>query len=569
MNKKVDLIDSDGNTALMKAAMHWRLEEVKSLIKRGADVNLKNYQGMTALMLTIPQYFHSVTENDLEKMVKVIKLLLKLKKIDVNIQNNKWESALMLACMHLTPFYGKRIVALLLDKGAKTDLRNGEGETAIMLAIRSSINGDKIEIVRLLLIFDTFVNAVDSKQWTPLMIASAFSNGKMVKLLLQNGADLTSIDLKGMNALIYATKYENKETLEVLLRNGAHTNFEDNKRYTSLMYANEALSNLTGINFHDDWEGVIRYEPKNPREKNIKDIINLLLEYGGKMVKNIKQVSRNKRVDWRDLISTFLFSKPPIDEEQKKIQEEIKKILEKGGNDVGDMQTILRLISIAVMEFDFIKSTIIITLLEEGAKINAKDVNGNTALILASKKLDKKTVELLLKKGADPTLQDNKEWNAIMYVVNILVRWRWRSQLQNFENSKERENIEKNITKELMKLREKNPNASYILKEIISTIPKDEKEKNMKEIIEILSKYIDNNTINDNEIKMYQKMKNLKVSIRDEVKKRNQHRIERCREEYENLEKAIRKMEEENFRLKFQNPKNLNFGELLKVESEE
>lgn len=53
MDSDVDARDRYGQTALMLAAHHGRLEAVRALLDRGADLNVTAKYGLSALMLAI------------------------------------------------------------------------------------------------------------------------------------------------------------------------------------------------------------------------------------------------------------------------------------------------------------------------------------------------------------------------------------------------------------------------------------------------------------------------------------------------------------------------------------
>ena len=61
----------------------------------------------------------------------VVPLLLE-KRADINAKNKNGETALMIAAK-----YGEEaVIQLLLEKGADTKVKNKEGETALMIAVR-------------------------------------------------------------------------------------------------------------------------------------------------------------------------------------------------------------------------------------------------------------------------------------------------------------------------------------------------------------------------------------------------------------------------------------------------
>ena len=56
-------------------------------------------------------------------------------------------------------------------------------------------------------------------------------------------------------------------------------------------------------------------------------------------------------------------------------------------------------------------------LIDKGARVNAADADGKTALILAATKGDREMVELLLKRGADPRWSDKGGRTAVYWAL--------------------------------------------------------------------------------------------------------------------------------------------------------
>jgi len=123
---------------LLSAAKHGDIDTVKTLLKSGADVNVKNKDGRTALMEAA---FSGHTE----------------------------------------------IVKLLIAKGADMNAKNKDGGTALIYAAWQG----HIEIAKLLIDKSADVNAKDNTGWTALMKATTVNgHTEIVKLLIDKGADI-------------------------------------------------------------------------------------------------------------------------------------------------------------------------------------------------------------------------------------------------------------------------------------------------------------------------------------------------------------------------------------------
>jgi cytohesin len=182
------------------SALHWAaynddLGEVKRLLAEGADPNLANRFGFTAL--------HEA----------------------VTVRN-----AAMLGAM--------------LDAGANANAEFGEGETVLMTAART---GD-LDSVRLLLSHGADVNA--SERWhgqTALMWAAIENQADVVKVLIEAGAEIDARstkhdwvpisysegnvpktrDLGGLTALQFAARQGSVEAVQALLEAGADANLTE------------------------------------------------------------------------------------------------------------------------------------------------------------------------------------------------------------------------------------------------------------------------------------------------------------------------------------------------------
>jgi ankyrin repeat protein len=135
----------------------------KYLVDQGADLNIGDIFGNTALMMAI--------HND-EKMAKY----LVEHGADVNVENKYGDTALILAVNR----DNDEMVKYLLKHGADVNIGNK--------ALLSAIENENDKIVKYLLKYKADVNVKDEYGNTPLMNAISMKNDKIVKYLKEYGA---------------------------------------------------------------------------------------------------------------------------------------------------------------------------------------------------------------------------------------------------------------------------------------------------------------------------------------------------------------------------------------------
>jgi len=158
----------DQGVALIQAAGENDLTQVQDLLEKGADVDAKDDNGVTALMM-----------GSVMGHVEVVKRLLE-RGADINGKSGTGSAALMLASVmgHLTA------VRLLLEKGADVNAKDNVGVTALM---GTSFEGH-LDIAKLLLKKGADVNIKSKDGDTALMAAAAKGHTKIVELLKAHGA---------------------------------------------------------------------------------------------------------------------------------------------------------------------------------------------------------------------------------------------------------------------------------------------------------------------------------------------------------------------------------------------
>jgi uncharacterized protein len=190
---------TDGRTALINAAARGDLEVVKVLVQRGADVNVKDKQGYTAL-------FHAI-----EAMYDDVALvLLSQPGLDPNARGLNGSTALLKYVWRDR----KDAVEKLLEHRADVNAQDADGDAPLHGAAQ---NGN-VEILNLLLDKGADPNVKNKLGGTPLMWAAVFGNETAAERLLERGADASLKDADGMTALDWARKNKRDKAAAVLQR---------------------------------------------------------------------------------------------------------------------------------------------------------------------------------------------------------------------------------------------------------------------------------------------------------------------------------------------------------------
>ncbi|MBM3737643.1 MAG: hypothetical protein FJW39_17830 [Acidobacteria bacterium] len=220
-------IDERGNSALMNAVLFGSADDVRNLLARGADPNLANAAGATALIWGA---------GDPEKA----RLLIE-KGADVNARSKSGRTPLLAAAAVAG---NSRTVKMLLDRGAKADQRDeipsipviwtGGGKATPL--IEASRIGD-VETIRLLLAAGAAVKATDSHGGTALGEAAFYGRVDVVRMLIDRGADVNAAAGTGVPVLSMAAARSETEVARILLRHGARVSQADAGGNTPLMFA--------------------------------------------------------------------------------------------------------------------------------------------------------------------------------------------------------------------------------------------------------------------------------------------------------------------------------------------
>lgn len=164
---------------------------VDALIRRGANVNKKNFDGETPLLIS------TLLEN-----MKVVEKLVNAG-ADVNLKDNKGNTALQYALNYLDDL---NIARILIEAGGNVDVARLNGSTALHFAALHN----NVTVIEYLLRNGMDANTRDDQERTPLHLAGIFNKGSshlgLVETLLKSRADVTVVDGYDMTPLEYLAR---------------------------------------------------------------------------------------------------------------------------------------------------------------------------------------------------------------------------------------------------------------------------------------------------------------------------------------------------------------------------
>jgi ankyrin repeat protein len=162
----------------------------------------------------------SVMRNQLKAVQKNC-IVLKAIRESVNIVNQQGYAPLHLAILHDVNL---EIVKVLLHHGANLRVADGEGNTAIHLAIENRRSAMLKILVNGAIETKFNLNVFNYEGFTPLILACLNQSYDDAKLLLLHGADPNVRDMKsGRTALFHAAECHDVDLVELLMQNKADT----------------------------------------------------------------------------------------------------------------------------------------------------------------------------------------------------------------------------------------------------------------------------------------------------------------------------------------------------------
>ncbi len=392
---QLNLVDNDGVTALMYAALENNAYVAEKLIAAKADLNVQDHSGMTAMLYASTQRDAAIAEQLIDANA------------DLTIQDyHRGWTALMYASQKGRTEIVEKLIAANVDLDIKDN--QSAARTALILASYSG----KIDVVDALLKANAKTYIRDSTGYSALDYAKINNSRKIVALFSQYRQ---SIDIKNLPvepeicrhtrtqqekpALIYAVDNDCAQTVKTLLAEGAETEVTNQYGRTALMAASlqrhAVIAKLlieAGANVKALSNGGSTPIGEAARA-GAAEIIELLVQAGV----NIETLNKDGETP---LVAASLYGWPSA----------IETLLKLGANTSATDRHGREPIFIAsarghleaVREF-----------LNAKVDIDRQDADGRTALMEASDRSKADVVRALIKAGADTGLKDKEGDTAI------------------------------------------------------------------------------------------------------------------------------------------------------------
>ena len=355
-------------TGLLGSACTGEVDEVERFIENGVDLNARDYEDHTPLMLAAKEG-HS----------KIVKMLIEAG-ADIHLYSVREKSALQIAAKH-----GKvECLKLLTEAGAVMKTNDEYYEEELDFALMSAVNYGRIEASKTLIEAGAF-DLKKEKSYASSSYNESVEKGyiDLVRLMIERGADPG-------RALIVAARKGNRDMFKMCL----HMN-------------------------EDDWKGTMEFALMNAASHGHPDIVQLCIDEGAdinyrnyRKETSLFQASENGH---REVVKILIANGAKLNLQDKNHTAPVNRA---ACSSNWNIVTLLAQAGANLNIVDLWRNTpllwairycenteVIKTLIDAGARLNIRDEDTNTALMNAMVKFrDPEVILLLIKAGANVNL---------------------------------------------------------------------------------------------------------------------------------------------------------------------
>ena len=201
--------DKNGRTPLMYSCVRNQISTALTLLRLGADVNLRDKKKNSAIILAIWHGHSQLVDQLLKQKIDPLP--------DLNIISEEYHqrNALMLAALK---GHDSLVTQFVLMPGVSLNSKDDLGNTALALA---AMEGHSAIVATLLEHPDVEINIPNAIGSTPLIIAAEGGKHEMVEQMLKKGADHEVQNHDGYNALSKAILHGHDRVVQMLLDHDA------------------------------------------------------------------------------------------------------------------------------------------------------------------------------------------------------------------------------------------------------------------------------------------------------------------------------------------------------------
>ncbi len=296
----------------------------------------------------------------------------------------------------------------LIEAGADLSLKSEDGYGALISALnfkfdaslsdeqKNILEKERLKVIRTLIDARAKLNECDDKGRTPLMIACEKGYTDIASKMIRLKADKNAKDSSDWTALMFAAKNGNIEIVREFVKTGVDINAKNDRNVTALM--------LAAVNGHTEIVEELL------KAKNSIDI-DATNEHGsalsiaarsGKVGATKALIDAGADIEIRDSKGNTVFLGA-----LKKYMRYCERLSE--AKRCNDIEAIKKEEEACIKYLNVIK-----TLIDAGADVNAVDLEGNNALLIATKNNDAQIVKMLVKAGADADAK-KIEWCNLRY----------------------------------------------------------------------------------------------------------------------------------------------------------